>query len=119
MRRATEPLQLGFGLGIRVVCAGQGLRISRGLGAWLKLKSPIRSPRMAAFSRTSVLGLLRHLAAAGLLALGDKGGKYCGRDSGPDGLTSQTHISIAVELQPVTQDASPAMTIWSEVHANF
>ena len=66
-------MQLGFGLGIRVVCAGQGLRISRGLGAWLKLKSPIRSPRMAAFSRTSVLGLLRHLAAAGLLTLGDQG----------------------------------------------
>ena len=73
MCRATEPLQLGFGLGIRVVCAGQGLRISRGLGAWLKLKSRIRSPRKAAFSRTSVLGILRHLAAAGLLTLGDKG----------------------------------------------
>jgi len=28
---------------------------------------------MAAFSRTSVLGILRHLAAAGLLTLGDKG----------------------------------------------
>ena len=50
---ATVPSHPGFGFGIRVVFAGQGVRISGTRGAWLKLKSWRTLPRMAAFSRTS------------------------------------------------------------------
>ena len=49
----TLPVQPGLGLGVNVVLAGHGSRISGGNGAWLKLKSFVRSPSSDMFSRTS------------------------------------------------------------------
>src|SRR5215510_13847587 len=48
----TLPLQPGFGLGVSVVLAGHGSRISGDSGAWLKSKSFVRSPSNDRLSRT-------------------------------------------------------------------